>query len=70
MKINDCPLWPCDEYIRQGHLHNYDYITRGDIRRIHALHQIETMFVGETRTWIVGTKGVPWKQLLHKGKKP
>ena len=71
MKIKDCPYWPCDEFTEQGHIPGYDYINRGDIRKVHAWHQIEAFYVSET--WdhmVVGTNGFPYRQLIHKGRKP
>lgn len=66
MKIKDCPLWPCTE---DHDAQEYEP-TPHDVRRIHAWHQFESMLVGDSRMWLVGTRGIPYRQLIHNGKKP
>jgi hypothetical protein len=71
MKIKDCPEWPCQEYAEHGRILDYDYIRRRDIRKVHTLHQVEAAYRNvEWSNMIVGVNGVPWRVLIHKGRKP
>lgn len=71
MKIKDCPRWPCQEYTERGYIKEYDYVRSRDIRKVHTLHQVEATYAN--LNWdhmMVGVNGVPWRVLIHKGRKP
>lgn len=67
-KIKDCRRWPCTEFNTAGHV---DGMHKGDIRAIHGIHEFEATYDGADRSkMIVGFNGMPWKVLIHRGRKP